>query len=95
MKHQVFYYEDAAEAAMTEILAHHRLEAHQRVATILKATKKTEGGCLVTPMERYSKAQFRGRQWPTYRIILCVLERCLRKSGRTLQGPAQVILEKH
>ena len=74
MKHEVFFYEDEAEAAMSDILANHKPEAERKVAELLGNTEKTEGGCLVTPTTRYSKLQFRGRQWAAYRFILSILE---------------------
>ena len=60
---------------MSNILANHRVEAEAKVAALLANTEKTEGGCLVTPTATYSKTQMRGRQWPSYRFILSVLER--------------------
>ena len=75
MKHQVFYFEDPAEAAMSNILTNHRVDAETKVAALLTNTTKTEGGCWVTPTATYSKTQMRGRQWPSYRFVLSVVER--------------------
>ena len=72
MQHQIFYYEDEQEAAMTNILANQRKEAGERVEALLENTEETEGGCLVTPTKRYAKTQFGGLSWPAYRFILCV-----------------------
>jgi hypothetical protein len=85
MKHQVFYYEDEAEAAMTELLADHGAEAKEKDAALLDGAEKTEGGCLVTSTSTYAKVQLRGHQWPAYRFILCVLEGVSVPSGTVVR----------